>query len=226
MKNKAYGYARISTQKQSIERQVRNISEAYPSATIITEAYTGTSIERPAFTKLLKVLKAGDTVVFDSVSRMSRNASEGWELYEDLYEQGINLVFLKEPHINTETYSKSLQNSIPSVGGTVEILLDGVRAFLKELAKEQIKLAFEQSEKEVTDLHKRTSEGLMTAKLNGKQVGQAEGAHWETKKAKEAKALILKHSKDFNGTLSDAECMKLCGIARNTFYAYKKALKG
>ena len=69
-----YGYARISTKQQSIERQIRNISAAFPDARIYREAYTGTKIERPEFEKLLKRLKSGDTVVFDSVSRMSRDA--------------------------------------------------------------------------------------------------------------------------------------------------------
>ena len=94
---KVYGYARISKQKQSIERQVRNISAAFPCAIIITEAYTGTKIDRKEWNKLVRIVKGGDTIVFDSVSRMSRNAAEGFVAYEELYNRGINLVFLKEP---------------------------------------------------------------------------------------------------------------------------------
>ncbi len=103
-----YGYCRISTAKQSIDRQVRNIRAEYPTAHIVQEAYTGTSILRPEWSKLYRILKKGDTVVFDSVSRMSRNAEEGFSLYEDLYHKGIRLVFLKEHHIDTETYQKAL----------------------------------------------------------------------------------------------------------------------
>ena len=102
-----YGYCRISTAKQSIDRQIRNIKAEYPTAHIVQEAYTGTSIFRPEWLKLYRILKSGDTVVFDSVSRMSRNAEEGFTLYEDLYHKGIRLVFLKEHHIGTETYKKS-----------------------------------------------------------------------------------------------------------------------
>ena len=72
-----YGYCRISTKQQSIERQVRNIKAAYPDADIKQEAYTGTKIDRPVFDSLIAALKPGDTVVFDSVSRMSRNAEDG-----------------------------------------------------------------------------------------------------------------------------------------------------
>ena len=192
-----YGYCRISTAKQSIDRQIRNIKAEYPTAHIVQEAYTGTSIFRPEWLKLYRILKAGDTVVFDSVSRMSRNAEEGFALYEDLYHKGIRLVFLKEHHIDTETY----------------------------LAKEQIKLAFEQSEKEVADLHQRTREGLLTARLNGKQVGRKKGTGFETKKAREAKQIIRTHCKTFGGTLDDAECMKLTGLARNTYYKYKRQIR-
>ena len=47
-----YGYCRISTAKQSIDRQVRNIKAEYPTAHIVQEAYTGTSIFRPEWLKL------------------------------------------------------------------------------------------------------------------------------------------------------------------------------
>ena len=102
-----YGVARISTGKQSIERQVRNILEKYPSAKIIKETYTGTKLEgRKEFEKLLKIIQKDDTIVFDEVSRMSRNKEEGCSLYEKLFNDGVNLIFLKEPHINTEVYKK------------------------------------------------------------------------------------------------------------------------
>jgi len=54
-----------------------------------------------------------------------------------------------------------------------------------ELAKEQIKKAFDQAEKEVQDFHQRTKEGLITANLEGKQIGQVKGTNLITKKEKE-----------------------------------------
>lgn len=145
-------------------------------------------------------------MVFDSVFRMSRNAEEGFALYEELYHKGIRLVFLKEHHIDTETYKKALSGSIAMTGTNVDFILKGINEYLMALAKEQIKLAFEQSEKEVADLHQRTREGLVTAKLNGKQI-------------------IRTHCKTFGGTLDDAECMKLTGLARNTYYKYKRQIR-
>ena len=86
-----YGYCRISTRRQSIDRQVRNILREYPDAILYEEAFTGTKLDRPKFQLLLKRVRSGDTIVFDEVSRMSRDAEEGFTLYEELYKKGINL---------------------------------------------------------------------------------------------------------------------------------------
>lgn len=223
---KVYGYCRISTRKQSIERQERNIKAEYGNAIIFKEAYTGTKIDRPLFNKLLKMVNKGDTIVFDSVSRMSRNSEEGFILYQELFNKGVELVFLKEKHINTETYKKALTNNIQLTGTNVDFILKGVNEYLLSLAKEQIKIAFDQAEKEVEDLHQRTKEGIETARLNGKQIGQKKGVKLTTKKSIVAKEQIIKYSKDFNGTLKDVEVMKLIGIARNSYYKYKKELIG
>ena len=221
-----YGYCRISTPKQSIERQVRNILKEYPEAHIIKEVYTGTRTEgRKELEKLLRTVKSGDTIVFDSVSRMSRNAEEGFADYTQLYEAGVTLVFLKEPAINTATYKEALSKQIPMTGGDVDLILEGVNKFLLRLAEIQIRIAFEQAEKEVQDLHRRTSEGLVTAKLQGKRVGTPKGATFETKKAVAAKKKMLELCRDFGGTLSDQDAMKVVGIANNTFYKYKKELR-
>lgn len=220
-----YGYCRISTKQQNIERQERNIAKAFPDAKIEREAFSGTKINRPVFNRILNRLKSGDTLVFDSVSRMSRNADEGFELYEKLYSDGINLVFLKEPHINTETYKSALSNNLQMTGTDVDYILEGVNRYLMTLAKTQIRLAFEQAEKEVEDLRQRTKEGIETARLNGKQIGQKSGLKLTTKKSVEKKEIIKKHSKDFFGTLTDIELMQLTGLARNTFYKYKRELK-
>ncbi len=223
--SKEYGYARISTPKQNIDRQVRNILAAHPQAHIIKEVFTGTKFQgRKDLDKLLRTVKPGDTIIFDSVSRMSRNAEEGFLLYQGLFNQGINLVFLKEPHINTDTYKRALQGGIPATGTNVDFILDGVNKYLLALAKEQIRLAFEQAEKEVQDLHQRTAEGIETARLAGKQIGQKPETHLVTKKSIAAKEIIMKHNKSFGGSLNDIETIRQAGITRKTFYKYKKEL--
>lgn len=220
-----YGYCRISTTKQSIERQIRNIERERPGAMIVQEAYTGAKIDRKEWNKLFSAVREGDTIIFDSVSRMSRNADEGFAVYEKLYNRGVNLIFLKEHHIDTATYKKALESNVPMTGTSVDYILEGVNKYLMALAKEQIKIAFDQAEKEVEDLHQRTREGIQTARLNGKQIGQKPGAKLTTKKSIAAKEVILRHSKDFGGSLTDMDVIKLTGLARNTFYKYKSELR-
>lgn len=228
-----YLYCRISQKRQNIERQKRNLKAAFQDGVIIEEAYTGTTTARPAWTRLYKKATAGDTIAFDSVSRMSRNAEEGMDVYEELYSRGINLVFLKEPHINTEVYREKTRRQVERITGTgnaatdklINSVIDALQEYTIDLAREQIRLAFEQSEKEVKDLQQRTKEGLQTARLNGKRIGAEKGRKRETEKAKSSKKRILELSQDFNGTNSDKDVMAIIGIAKNTYYKYKAELK-
>ena len=188
---------------------------------------TGTTQDRPEWCKLQKRLKANDTIIFNSVSRMSRNAEEGIEEYQRLYNDGINLVFLKEHQIDTETYRSAISQQLEMTGNEIaDEFIKAINNVLMILAKKQIYLSFEQAQKEVDDLHKRTSEGIKTAKLKGKHIGRPVGAEIISKKSVSAKQIILQHSKDFGDTLNDADVLKLIGnISRNTYYKYKKELK-
>lgn len=230
-----YGVARISTKKQNIERQERNILAEYPNAKMIKETYTGTKLEgRKEFENLLKVIKSGDTLIFDSVSRMSRNAEEGFNLYQELFNKNINLVFLKEPHINTSVYRQALETKQINIQINTDsetmnefttALFDIINKLLMDLVKEQIKRAFSEAEKEVTRLRQRVKEGIITARLSGKQIGQKQGAKLITKKSVESKEQIIKYSRDFDGTLSDLDCIKLLGISKNSYYKYKREIR-
>lgn len=222
-----YGYARVSTKSQKLERQVENLLKYEPTITILKEKYTGTKTDRPIFNKLLKRVKKGDTIIFDSVSRMSRNAEEGFDLYKELFTKGVNLVFLKEPHINTSVYAKALGQKV-DLGADSELIQEVelfINRILDILAKEQIQIAFNQAEKEVLDIQTRVKEGIRVAKENGKQIGRAKGTKVESKKAKLLKQQIFDSSKDFNGDKKDVELMQTLNISRNTYYKYKREIK-
>ena len=220
-----YGYARLSTAKQNIERQIRNITGAFPGATIFQEKYTGTKMDRPEWKKLYRKLQTGDTVVYDSVSRMSRNAEEGFALYKELYGRNISLVFLKEPHINTDVFREAARNSVPLTGTDVDYILEGINRYLLALAEKQISIAFEQAQKEVDDLHQRTREGIETARQAGKQIGRPGGKTYTTQRELSSLSVIKRLSRDFDGYNTDAEVMAITGLARNTYYKYKAKLK-
>ena len=172
-------------------------------------------------------------VIFDSVSRMSRNAADGFALYKDLFDKGVRLIFLKERHIDTDSYKEAMNGIVSQTFSSgdeaadelVNAIMAAVNKFMMNKVEQDIFKAFEQSEKEVEDLRQRTREGIKTARSNGKQIGAVKGSIHVTEKSKEAKPLIIKYSKDFEGTLSDKDCMKLIGLANNTYYKYKRELK-
>lgn len=229
MKNRIYGYARVSTEHQSLERQIRNIDNYCISKygktpyEIYKDKYTGTKLDRPSFNSLLSKVKAGDTIIFDSVSRMSRTADDGFKLYSKLFEQGVELVFLNEQSISTEVYKDSMQ-SVDMTNTDVDIILEALNKYLLRLAENQIRIAFEQAEKEVQDLRERTKQGMETARENGKKIGRTKGDKLVSHIAERCKAIILEHHKDFNGTLNNNDCIKLCECSRNSFFKYKREL--
>ena len=225
--SKIYGYCRISTAKQSIERQERNIKAVYADAIIVKEVFTGTQVDgRVEWDKIYKKVNAGDTIVFDSVSRMSRNATEGVELYMELFNKGVNLVFLKESYINTEVYKSTIEQTIGATGNDIaDIYIEATNKVIKLLAEKQIIKAFEQAEKEVQDLRQRTREGIETARLNGKQIGRADGTNVQTKKSVEMKEKIRKMAQSFDGNMTDKEVIETLKIARNTYFKYKREMK-
>ena len=155
-----YGFCRISTIKQNLQRQVQNILRYNSEAKIIEEKFTGTTTDRPEWNKLKKGVRSGDTIIFDSVSRMSRNSDEGVQEYMELMQKGITLIFLKEPYINTEVYQEQLNayTNIKTEEDDLKPLFEGIQETLKRLAAKQIMIAFNQAEKEVKDLSQRTKE--------------------------------------------------------------------
>ena len=118
-----------------------------------------------------------------------------------------------------------MRDKIELQGTDEDEIFKGLNNYFRKLAEKQIRIAFEQAEKEVKDLHQRTKEGIETARLNGKQIGQKPGKKLNVKKKVPAMEKILKFSKDFDGVLNDPECIRIIGISRNTYYKYKRELK-
>jgi len=190
-------------------------------------------LNRPEWEKLFRRLENNDVIVFDSVSKMGIDAAEAFVLYKELVCKNIRLVFIRERYLDTESYREAL-NGIISLSLSPEEqaannLLKGVMSavdhFIMNKIEQDIYKAYAQSEKKIKELSRRTSEGIEAARSSGKQIGTVKGAVHETKKSKAVKPLIIKLSKDFEGELSDKECMKLIGLSNNTYYKYKRELK-
>lgn len=98
MAKRKRGYGRVSTNGQatngnSLEDQRQKLEDAGCDE-IVLEAYTGTKVDRPKFTKLLDELEAGDTLVVTKLDRFARTASEGSELVKSLLARGVNVHIL------------------------------------------------------------------------------------------------------------------------------------
>ena len=235
---KVFAYARVSTKKQSLQRQLDNIKGYDPTAEITTEKFTGTTSNRPEWKNLkAKALKAaanGDevTIIFDSVSRMSRNAAEGIAEYFQLYNAGIALVFLKEHHIDTATYDADLQQQAiqlttgdKAADKMINTILGAIKEYQTALAKRQIEIAFQQAEKEVQDTKARVREGMAASGAAAKIAETRTGKTYTTAKERQAKLKIRQHSRTFGGSLNDNDCIQLCGVSLATYYKYKKEIR-
>lgn len=227
-----YGYCRVSTPQQKLQRQIENVKQFDKDVIVITEKQSAKDIEnRTEFKKILSRAKTGDTIIFDEVSRMSRNAEEGFDLYMELYNKGINLIFLKERHIDTEEFNRRTQRHIEriqtqdkKIDNLINGILELVEEFEKENLKDNIRLAFERAEQERTLMIQRIKNGKS---VSDTKQGRPKGSgNKTTTKADKIKKVILELNKDFNGNLSDEKIMtEYLTVSRNTYYKYKKELK-
>lgn len=229
------GYARVSTPKQKLRRQIENLKAAYPDIVVVSEVYTGSTDNRPKWCKLMRQCRAGivGKLVFDEVSRFSRNAEEAIVEYKELYNLGVELEFLKEPHINSSIYRDASERKIEiatdgmdeETASLITTVIGGLNDYLLSVAEKQIYLAFEHAQKEREFLSKRTSEGLKQAKLMGSKVGRQKGQKLVTKKSLRAKRIIRHYYKAFGGELSAVECYTLAQVTKSTFYRYLSQMR-
>lgn len=233
--NVVYGYARVSTEKQSLTRQITNLTKYNANIMIYQEKYSGRKIEnRQELKKLLSIVKKGDSIVFDSVSRMSRNAQEGFALYKELYEKGINLIFLNESYINTDVYNESIETMSKSFNIDLKIedkatnklvssIMHALQEYTMTLLEKQFKEAFEQAQKELDDFRERVKQGLRERKAKGLPLGGAKQRVRKDKKDKLEK--IYKLSKGFKGSFTDKQIIEMLHISSVTLCKYKRELR-
>lgn len=142
MKNYIFGYARVSTEQQNLDRQIDALKK-YDVDVIYNEKMTGTKRDRPELTKLLDRMTEGDTVVIESLSRLGRSTKDLIELTELFQSKGVHLVSLKES-IDTST----------STGKLLFTLMSAIAQFERDVIAD------------------RTREGLRSAKARGRNGGR------------------------------------------------------
>ena len=153
MKNFVFGYARVSTEQQNLDRQI-DMLQKYGVDFIYNEKMTGTKRNRPELEKLLERLTEGDTVVVESLSRLGRSTKDLIWLMETFNAKSVNLVSLKES-IDTTT----------STGKLLFTLMSALAQFERDV------------------LADRTKEGLAAARARGRKGGRPPVSREAIKKA-------------------------------------------
>lgn len=92
-----YGYARVSTEGQYLDRQIDQLTAAgVDKGNIYTEKMTGTKSNRPKLKALLEVIEHGDIVYIESLNRLGRSSADLISLMQTLADEGVTLISLKE----------------------------------------------------------------------------------------------------------------------------------
>lgn len=153
MKNYIFGYARVSTEQQNLDRQIDALHK-YGVDFIYNEKMTGTKRDRPELSKMLDRMTQGDSVVIESLSRLGRSTKDLIELTELFQSKGVNLVSLKES-IDTST----------STGKLLFTLMSAIAQFERDTIAD------------------RTREGLKAARSRGRTGGRPKTNSDNVKKA-------------------------------------------
>ena len=216
-----YGYSRVSTNKQSHIRQIEAIQKAYPECVLIyKDNCTGRTQNRDNWNKLKKRIKTGDTIIFEDVCRMSRNAEEGFAEYKELFAQGIELVFVHHPHVNTAKYRELLKENAENPIGkkfeelrnlktgdeAIDTMLSGVfgsiQTFIETINMQNVEKdiiqAFDEAEKEITYLSQRTKDGMKAHHASEKIIEKKTGMQYRTEKILKRMITVLTYSRYFH----------------------------
>ena len=165
-----FGYARCSTQSQNLDRQIDMLSD---SDQIFSEHFTGTKANRPEWDRLKSMLRAGDTLKIESLSRLGRSMKDLMQTISFLQEHGVNLISCKE----------NIDLSTPTGRLCLNIL-----SSLAEFERDTIA--------------QRTQEGLASARSRGRCGGRPKKNPRDVDRAirmYEAKSHSLKEIKDLTG---------------------------
>lgn len=152
MKNR-YGYVRVSTREQNVDRQIIALSKMGISSTeIFIDRQSGKDFRRPAYQCMIKKLKAGDIVVTKSIDRLGRNYEEIKEQWRILTKEiGADIIIQDMPLLDT-TKSRDLLGSFIS-----DVVLQ-LLSFVAENERNNIRI--------------RQAEGIEAAKRRGVRFGK------------------------------------------------------
>lgn len=149
---KTFGYVRVSSKEQNEVRQVEIMkTNGIGESNLFIDKASEKDCIGPNYQLLKQLVREGDTVVFNSISRMGRNMNETLNEYEWFINNGVKLCFIKEPMINISNQKEDMKQAIQKV------ILTLLTAF---------------AEKEKEGIKTRQAEGIAIAKRNGVKFGR------------------------------------------------------
>lgn len=151
---KKYGYVRVSTREQNLERQILAMKEeGIEDKNIYADQMSGKDFDRPKYNRLMKKLKPGDLLVIKSIDRLGRNYTEILEQWRVITKnKKANIKVIDMPLLNTETGHGDL------TGVFISDLVLQILAYVAETERAFIK--------------QRQAEGIAIAKKNGVKFGR------------------------------------------------------
>lgn len=156
LQDKKFGYVRVSSKGQNEERQIENMKYlGIEDRDIFIDKQSGENMKRENYQMLKRLARTGDTIIFDSLTRLGRSMNDVLEAFRYFENQRNNLQFIKEPFINVHYNGES----------TNDVIQQAVQK-----ATLTILSAF--AEKERNDIKQRQAEGIALAKKQGKQLGK------------------------------------------------------
>ena len=192
----SFGYARVSTRDQNVNRQMDAL-KAFPldRAHIYVDQFTGVGFDRPQWGALMRRLTTGDVLVVKSIDRLGRNYGEILDQWGQLTRtRHIDIVVLDMPLLDTRVTDRNL---------TGRFVADIVLQILSYVA---------QVERENT--RQRQAEGIAAAKARGKHLGRP------AKERPEAYAQV--EAQLAAGVISHAQAARELGVSRNTLYRWRR----
>ena len=223
---KEFAYCSSGCTRPQFEKQISNINQKYPNAIIIKELYSQTLTDRTELKKLIAQLEQDDTLIVNSMDRLSRDPEELLSYYKELTARGVKLIFINQPFMNTDIYTTSYHQMAAQLSESdSQIYADGLYGLLKA----QIAVILDKSWEDLQEHRSQMKVSYDLARQEEKKNGHLTGKRYESRKSFMIKELIRQYHQQFDGTMNDIQTMEqirneMGTISRNTYYKYKKEL--
>ena len=204
MNNKIFGYVRVSTKEQKEDRQVQAIKEyckdnniKLEERDIIIDKQSGKDFNRQGYQTLkTQLARQGDTIIIKELDRLGRNMEQIKEEWQDLIKQGINIIVIDTPILNTSNKTDLEKTLISNI--VFELL-----SYMAEKERQKIK--------------QRQAEGIAIAKAKGKHLGRPR-LDWDTLEQEQREKIKELYPIWKSGEITATKFMEVVGLKRNTFY--------